>query len=264
MFKFMLTALLIVSASLRATDKEFVIFIASYNNEPWCEWNLKSVLSQKYKNFRIIYVDDCSKDRTSQVVQKIMRGQDPDKRITYIRNEQRQGAMYNQYMVVHNLCRDNEIIVIVDGDDALAGEGVLSYLNKVYSSGDIWLTYGQYVERYGGAMGWCQEAPHDLVKRNAFRKWERAPSHLRTYYAWLFKSIKKEDLLWEDGNFLPMTCDLATMMPMIEMARDHFKFIPHILYIYNNHNPISDHMVDAGLQKRVDEYVRGIKPYKPL
>jgi glycosyltransferase involved in cell wall biosynthesis len=245
-------------------NKKFVFVVASYKNERWCAWNIRSALNQKYDNYRIIYVDDCSPDKTFEIVQNIVQEEDKAGRVTLIHNETRKGALYNQYHAIHDHCTDDEIVVILDGDDALPHEYVLTYLNKVYSSEDVWLTYGQFRELNSGNIGFCCPMPSEVVKANAFRKWVHLPSHLRTYYAWLFKRIKKEDLTLDDGSFFPMTGDLAAMMPMIEMARDHFKFIPHILYVYNDNNPLNDHRVNRILQASIDQRVRNIPPYEPL
>lgn len=246
-------------------NKKFVILIASYNNEKWCRWNLRSVLNQKYGDFRIIYIDDCSRDNTAQIVQHLMETEDPMHKITFIRNVERQGApLVNHYNAIHELCADDEIIVIVDGDDALAHKEVLGYLNKIYNSGDIWLTYGQYRELISGYIGFSKMPSDTIIKNNAFRKWELMPSHLRTFYAWLFKRIDKKDLTTDDGKFFTMAGDLAAMTPMIEMACHHFKFIPEVLYIYNDVNPISEHRVSRELQAKVDRQIRGLRPYLAL
>lgn len=245
--------------------KKFVILIASYNNEKWCEWNVRSALQQKYDNFRIIYVDDCSSDQTPKKVQQLLKQEDTQGRTTYIRNQKREGnPLANHYRAIHDLCSDDEIVVILDGDDALAHDQVLSYLNKVYSSGDVWLTYGQFREIESGHIGFCHPMPEDVVRNNTFRQYQDLPSHLRSFCVWLFRAIRKEHLTLEDGSFLPMAGDLATMIPMIEMARDHFKFIPHILYLYNDHNPLSEYRVSRELQKKIDRYVRSLPPYEPL
>ena len=91
-----------------------------------------------------------------------------------------------------------------------------------------------------------------------------SPSHLRTFYAGLFKKISQEDLL-HDGAFYSMTWDMAIMLPMVEMASEgHVHFIPDVLYIYNHANPLSDHCVDAALQSRLCRIIRAKKKYEPL
>ena len=58
-----------------------------------------------------------------------------------------------------------------------------------------------------------------------FRDYVHMPTHLRTFYAWLFKKINLEDLLL-DGEFFKMTGDQAILYPMIEMAGER-----HALYL---------------------------------
>lgn len=249
----------------RLSDRRFVIIIASYNNERWCVWNLRSVLRQDYGNYRVIYVDDCSTDRTRSLVESFVKKHDVNQRITIVHNKTRQGALANHYEAVHKYCDDSEVVVVLDGDDALMGSNVLSHLNEIYCTKDIWLSYGQFQELHGGNIGFCRPVPRHIVQEHKFRKWELMPSHLRTYYAWLFKAIEKKDLVDDNGSFFTMTGDLATMMPMIELAaKGHVWFSKKVLYTYNNINPISDHCKDRGLQYKIDKHIRSLPPYQPL
>ena len=84
----------------------------------------------------------------------------------------------------------------------------------------------------------CIELPQNVIENNSIRKFKWVTTHLRTFYAGLFKKIKLEDLLM-DGEFFPRCADLSTMFPMIEMAGYHIKFIPEVLYLYNDRNPLS-------------------------
>ncbi|MCH9612148.1 MAG: hypothetical protein S4CHLAM102_06320 [Chlamydiia bacterium] len=246
-------------------NKRFAIIIPSYNNEQYAEWNLKSALDQEYDNFHIVYINDCSKDRTIDVVKRVVKESGKEHMVTVIDNETRCGALKNIYTAIHNYTDDNDIVVTLDGDDALADERVLSYLNKLYSSKkrEVWLTYGQYREKESGQLGFCTPIPKEVIKNKTFRKHSHIPSHLRTFYSWLFKEIKKDDLMYK-GNFFEMTWDIAFMVPMIEMARDHFQFVNKVLYIYNDYNPISDHRVNQSLQKFLDFYIRNLDEYEPL
>ena len=54
-----------------------------------------------------------------------------------------------------------------------------------------------------------------------------------------------------NGAFYEMNADMATMIPMLEMAApltadspSRSVFIPDIMYIYNCINPINDHTVN--------------------
>jgi hypothetical protein len=128
------------------------------------------------------------------------------------------------------------------------------------------MTYGQFVEYPSNAI--CYEYSktfsEDVIATNSFRKVEQLPiSHLRTFYAWLFKSIMLKDMLYE-GNFYSMAWDKVMMAPMIEMAAHHHYCMPEVLYVYNNSNPINDHKVNESLQHSLAWYVLGLPAYKPL
>jgi glycosyltransferase involved in cell wall biosynthesis len=58
------------------------ILFCTYNRQEMLKISLKSILEQNYKNIEIILIDDCSTDKTSEVINSFQ-----DKRIKYIRNE---------------------------------------------------------------------------------------------------------------------------------------------------------------------------------
>lgn len=244
----------------RNQDRKFVIVIPSYNNEAWVERNILSALNQQYKNFRVIFVDDCSSDRTFEKAKTIATNHLT--KCSLIKNTIRKGALENLYNAIHS-CADEEIVLTLDGDDWLAHENVLSRLNEVYKSGDIWLTYGQYKNHPDGAYGVAQLIPEKIIESNSFRSHTWCASHLRTFYAWLFKKIDRNDLLMQENVFYPMTWDFAIMFPMLEMAGAHSKFLNDILYIYNLENPINDHKVNRQLQASLDRSIRSKPKYSP-
>ncbi len=255
--------LLIFCSFIRAEDKRFVIVICSYNNSEWIKKNLDSVFRQTYKNWRIIYTDDQSTDNTYSFAHAYSHAMNLHGKVKLIHNKNRKKALANLYHAIH-LCKPNEIVVVLDGDDFLANNNVLAYLNDVYQDPNIWLTYGQFEEYPSGNKGWCVAMPDEVIANNAFRDFTHGPSHLRTFYAGLFHKIKKEDLLY-NGDFFAMTYDLAIMYPMIEMARlGHFKFIDEILLTYNTVNSLNDHKVDANLQGQLAQIIRKKDRYEAL
>jgi glycosyltransferase involved in cell wall biosynthesis len=238
-----------------------VVIIPSYNNRNWVRENLMSVFTQEYSNYRVIYVDDASTDGTADLVESMIKNRDQTSRSTLIRNSVRKGGLCNLYETIAR-CEDTEIIVILDGDDWFARPNVLKIVNKAYSTQSIWLTHGTLIEYPQNVVAWSIPVPQDIVKRNAFRTY-RCPSHLKTFYAWLFKKIKVEDLKIE-GEFFSMTWDQAIMFPMIEMAGHRHAFISDVLYVYNMTNPINDNKVDAQLQRDLEILIRSKPPYTPL
>ena len=256
-------------------NKPFVIIIMSYNNAPYVEKNLLSVLSQDYDNYRILYIDDASTDGTKRKVKQMIEEHDPTGRIRLIENSENKGAMHNLYHGVH-ACKNGEIVVTVDGDDFLAHPNVLRSLNAYYADPNVWLTYGNYVgytfhsvkagltpEKSAHFKGIASPLDLKILKKRGVRRHPFVTSHLRTFYAGLFKRIKRQDFLHE-GKFFSTTYDMACMFPMIELAGGHDYFIEEVLYLYNLENPISDFRRDRQEQLKIENLIRSLPSYSPL
>jgi len=242
-------------------DKHIVVIIPSYNNIKWYDKNLDMLEAQSktYKNWNAIYIDDCSTDGTGKAVAQYIKSHNLEHKIKLIQNKQNKGAMYNLYHAIHS-CKNSDVVVTLDGDDWFKDEQVLSYINKVYQDKNVWMTYGQYEIYPSGKLGHCSHIPDIVTQQNAFREFRWLSSHLRTFYAGLFKKIKTEDLLYND-KFYAMTWDMAMMFPMLEMAGNHAKSIDKVLYIYNQENPINDWKKDLKLVLHLEKQIRGKQKY---
>jgi glycosyltransferase involved in cell wall biosynthesis len=248
-------------------EKHIVVVTPSYNNINHYQRNLESVFVQKngdrpYGNWSLYYTDDCSADGTYEAVAQLVKEHGKEKQCTLIKNEVRKGAMGNDYAAIHSL-PDDAIVVVLDGDDALAHEHVFEKINQLYQDPNVWLTYGQYQEYPSGKRGHCTPLPAEIINRNAVRKYPFVTSHLRTFYAGLFKKIRKQDLM-HNGDFFQITSDLAFMFPMIEMAGMHARFVPEVLCIYNMDNPINDFKKDIHGLLAMERVIRTKRPYAPL
>jgi glycosyltransferase involved in cell wall biosynthesis/SAM-dependent methyltransferase len=246
--------------AIKPGDKKFVIVIPSYKNSAWCVQNITSALNQNYHKYRIIFTDDCSPDNTFELVSNAVAESGKEGITTLIKNTSRLGALHNLYNMIHS-CQDDEIILTLDGDDWFPDSEVLNKLNREYSGANIYMTYGQYKNSTDGISGVAQPYPAHIVEQNNFRSYTWCASHLRTFYAWLFKNIKKEDLMYQ-GNFFVMTWDFAIMFPMLEQSREHSKYLNDILYVYNLDNPINDHKVNVQMQQDLDRYIRTLPRYE--
>ena len=54
--------------------------------------------------------------------------------------------MYSIYHGITDFCGEDEIVVLVDGDDALVGRCVLAVLNAIFQREDLMLVYSQYLK----------------------------------------------------------------------------------------------------------------------
>lgn len=252
----------IAKMSVVKEEKPFVLVIASYNNEKYYKGNLDSIFSQEYQNYRVIYIDDASTDQTYSCVKNYIAEKGMQDKVTLIHNEVNRKALHNLYTAIHS-CNNEEIVVIVDGDDRLTNPLVLSDLNRYYQNDVVWMTYGQYIRYPDYQIGMCAPVKKSTLKeaKVRFGKWQY--SHLRTFYAGLFKRIKLEDLMYEDEIF-QVTYDLAIMYPMLEMAREHAFFTPEVSYEYNYETPLTDAKVRLALQEKMERYIRALPVYNAL
>lgn len=86
------------------------IVMPSYNTADYIEQSIKSVIEQTYTNWELIIVDDCSDDRTDDVVLSFS-----DDRIKYIKNEKNMGAALSRNKA---LCKARgKWIAFLDSDD---------------------------------------------------------------------------------------------------------------------------------------------------
>lgn len=259
-----------VGSCLQAT--EFYILTPSYKNAqkgsdgvPLCIANIKSVEKQKNQNWHMFIIDDASPDGTADLIESYIRSHALEKKITLIRNEQRRGAMENIYRTIHERMTNNDaIIVCLDGDDELLHPSVLDTLAETYKNSNIWLTYGNFIFHPSGARGFCQPFPQEVIQKRAYRRFHFISSHLRTFKTWLFKKIRREDCMY-NGAFLETNCDLAIMLPMLEMASpNHFCCIQEALYIYKE-TPINDFKVTTDESRlKIMKHIRSRPVYASI
>lgn len=266
--RWILFFLLFTANCLHAATKkpvEFVIVAPSYNNELWYEKNLQSIISQTYPHWSLIYINDCSSDATSMLVDQFIHNHGIVDKCQLIHNTKRAGAMANFYHAIRSV-KGHKVIVHLDGDDWFSHPRVLEQVAKAYEDKNVWMTYGNYVmePNPNNVPSVCAPFPAKIMKERKFRSHPWVSSALRTYYATLFHRIKKKDFLHE-GKFFSVASDLAFMFPMLEMAsRGHIHFIEDVLYIYNRQTPINDDRVRYEEQLKIDQVIRQKKRYKAI
>lgn len=243
-------------------ERPIVVVIPSYNNAFWYKKNIDSVMQQEYQNVRIIYCDDCSTDGTGDLVHEhVFNTGRLNRDVTMIRNKSRVGSLANIYHMVHQ-CADDEIVVVLDGDDWFAHNRVLQVINTAYADSGVWATYGSLVTQPGGYRQQSGYFPDIVEQGNSYRRYDWICVAPRTFYAGLFKQIKLSDLLYQ-GSFFAAAGDVAYMIPMLEMAAGKYTYIDDILYIYNWENQYNDFKKAPGMQLNYAWYIRSRQWYKP-
>lgn len=252
------------SITLRRRNMKFHIITAMYNVEDWIDENINILKDQSYTNFQAILVDDRSSDDTINLVRAAIQGDD---RFRLIVNQEKKFKARNVVEAIEAANPDDEdVIVMVDGDDRLANKDVLKKLEAVYRKNGCWMTYGSFCDSQGIRFNRCGPYKKHVIKNNRYRhtcwlgfhlktfkfnlwtklnmdifqvtnseiRWAlvRALSRLqfRRWYHW--KNITAEILHDASGKFIRRVDDKAFSFPMLEMSGDRACFVDEVLYLF--------------------------------
>lgn len=138
------------------------ILMPAYNAEKYIEEAIESILNQTFTDFEFIIIDDCSTDKTWEIIQKYSK---KDKRIVAIKNEEnlKLSATLNKGI---DICK-GEYIARMDSDD-------WSYPDRLQKQYDA-ISKDPKIGILGGAMEVCDE---NLEIKN-IRKYNLSDSEIR-------------------------------------------------------------------------------------
>lgn len=83
-----------------------------YNAEKYLDETILSVINQSYKNWELILIDDCSVDKSYEIIKKYLKN---DKRIKYLKNNKNIGPALTRNKGINN--SNGEYIAFLDSDD---------------------------------------------------------------------------------------------------------------------------------------------------
>ncbi len=206
--------------------KEKLIFVVRGKNTPLVKLHrcIQSLKMQQEQSFGVIFIDAASTNGSAEVLEELCRNEWKD-RATFLRNHKPLTVMENNFIAISTLIkRKDAIIVLLDADDALLENDVVSKLLGIYDNGAD-LTVGSMIrtDKY-------KEYPVNFKDARACRGgnvWQ----HLRTFRKYLFDSIAEDDLK-VNGLWVPYAEDWAFMLPMVEMANNPF-WLRDPVYLYD-------------------------------
>ena len=88
-----------------------------YNAERFIKETIDSVISQTYKNWEMILVDDCSSDSSAEIIDEYVKS---DSRIKYMKNAENSGAAVSRNAGIE--AANGQYIAFVDSDDVWESE----------------------------------------------------------------------------------------------------------------------------------------------
>ena len=163
-------------------QKLISIVINCYNGEKYLERTLESILNQNYQKFEVIFIDNCSSDKSSKIFKKI-----DDKRFRYYRTK-RKIKLYDARNLALRKCKGH-FITFLDTDD---------WWNKNFLSSR--LKFFNSSKKYGFCFSNCFHYHENTKKFEPFSK-NKLPSGfildelLKNYFVKMGTIIIKKELI---------------------------------------------------------------------
>lgn len=250
-------------------ERKINVITPLYNAETYISTCIDSVVSQNYHNWELYLVDDCSTDKSSQIIRDYVKSLhlSVSKKIHFIQNTENVGALKNQYDAIWR-AYDNasDIFMLLDGDDSLVNNPELfNEYNRIYSTGKVRMTYGSMWSMVDRIPLVAQPYPYHVHRDKTFRKhifpWNAPYTHLRTFTAELWaktfghssnEETNEKPLKDDEGNFFRAGGDIAMFYALIENTNgpEEVHVVQDIVYKYNDTSPINDYKVNGDEQTR--------------
>lgn len=147
----------------------FSVVIPTYNREAFIKNTLESVLSQTYPYYEIIVVDNCSTDRTAQILEPYIA----EEKITFIKHEQNFERARSRNTGMKNARGD--FLTFLDSDDFM------------------------YPDNLRDAADFAEKNPEYRVFHNLY---ELVDGNRRTLYKYQFPSLDNRLRAIAGGNFM--------------------------------------------------------------
>jgi glycosyltransferase involved in cell wall biosynthesis len=219
---------------------KFVVCV--WNAEKYIKNCIRTLKSQQDREFKVFIIDDVSTDNTVEITKSLIVD---DNRFNLIVNSEKKFKLKNLDELIPTF-EDNDIIIELDGDDFLLNSEVVSDIRKIYSDGKVWLTNGSFMYSNGNP-GFSSKCNPDTVRKDVFRF-----SHLRTWKTFLWKSIPKNYLKDDNGEYFKSAADVAYTFSLLELAgEENYRFLPKLYYVYNEQSPYNDHKPGSATGGRI-------------
>ncbi len=105
------------------------VIMPTYNSQNYVKYSIESVLSQSFKNFELIIIDDCSTDKTMQILKKYKK---KDSRIrifkTYKNSGNANASVPRNLGVKH---AKGDYYAFIDSDDIWKKDKLISQINQL-------------------------------------------------------------------------------------------------------------------------------------
>ena len=146
-------------------DELVSVIMPNYNSERFIDETINSVLSQTYQNWELLIVDDCSTDKSVEIIKSYC---DRDLRIKLFVNEKNSGAAASRNRALRE--STGKWIAFLDSDDLWLPEKLEKQLAFMVDNGyKFSYTKYEHIDENSVSTGTVVTGPNRLTKRKMFR-----------------------------------------------------------------------------------------------
>ena len=238
-------------------EREIVVIVPFYNAANYIEQCIASIAAQDYDNYRCVLINDASTDASESAVQRALAAlpQDIEAHFEYVANNTNRGAVYNQVRTIRGIDNPAAIVMLVDGDDALAADNtIFARYNSEYATGTEF-TYGSCWSVVDNIPLISQPYPEAVKQAGTYRdhkfNWNMPYTHLRTFVQRLIQRVPDSDFQDHSGLWYKAGGDGSLFYSLIEQAApEGVRCLTDIAYLYNDASPLNDYKVNGAEQTR--------------
>ena len=121
------------------------VIVTSFNSEKFLKFSINSVLSQTHQDFELIIVDDCSKDKTREIINKFQK---KDKRIKAILLKKNTGTAAIPRNIGAKLAK-SKYLCFLDADDIWLSDKLEKQIQNINKDTILSFTACTYIKKDG-------------------------------------------------------------------------------------------------------------------
>ena len=258
-------------------DKKIGIIVPNYNYEHTIEKCLNSIAEQTYRNFEVVFVDDCSTDNSVKIAETFK-----DKmniKIVQLKQKRLNGGARNEAYL--HLSNDVDYVYYVDSDDWLYSNQVLEKINKALRTSPDVLFVGlasyrkqktstcyipQYKNKYDAIVGWSGSCGKVIKKELAVRpeclynegtlKEDRTQHRKICIYMNTFNILAEPCYVWNQEN----TKSVTTIREKTIWGTSTIRHYADTLQLYlseKGKDKVIDRILEEAVQKTRNEAYNG-------
>ncbi len=212
---------------MRMSEKKPLVSIvaSSYNFEKFIPYFIESVLRQTYPNWELIITDDCSTDRSMEVLKRY-EAQDP--RIRVFQNDKNRHVSHTLNNSLRNA--HGEYLCLMSCDDVFLPEKLSHDVAYMEQHTDIGVLYGQLqqIDEYGSIQKYSYVPPERFDQKALLRTMYLEGNACVSPGMFLRKSVA--DTVGYFHPLLRMTQDYEYHVRLLFVTKPAFNAVPLIQY----------------------------------